>query len=190
MRFHAEHRFPGPPDAVARVLADTAFYESLELPDVTLLEVRRSDAPTVGDAPGAGVLVRYEFSGSLDAMVRRLLGGARLTWTQELRLGDARTGLLTFAAEANPRLLHGSAAFVLEAPDERRPGDASPPGRSGPSSAVSTGGEQATVRRLDGALTVAVPGIGGMAERRIVPGIVHRLDLEAEAVRQRLVGAD
>jgi hypothetical protein len=29
---------------------------------------------------------------------------------------------------------------------------------------------------------VAVPGIGRMAERRIVPGLLARLDIEAEAV--------
>lgn len=43
-----------------------------------------------------------------------------------------------------------------------------------------------TLRRLDGELTVAVPGIGRMAEARIVPGLLRRLDLEAAAVARRL----
>jgi hypothetical protein len=33
---------------------------------------------------------------------------------------------------------------------------------------------------------VAVPGIGRMAERRIVPGLVRRLDIEAEALDAQL----
>jgi hypothetical protein len=58
--------------------------------------------------------------------------------------------------------LHGAADFVLTA---------------------AAGG---SVRRLDGDLVVAVPGIGRMAERRIVPGVLHRLDVEAQAIEDRL----
>jgi len=42
------------------------------------------------------------------------------------------------------------------------------------------------VRRLDGELVVAVPGIGRMAERRIVPGVAARLDIEARAVEDQV----
>jgi Protein of unknown function (DUF2505) len=58
--------------------------------------------------------------------------------------------------------LHGSADFVL----------------------ISAGG--GTVRRLDGELVVAVPVIGRMAERRIVPGLLRRLDRDAQALDDRL----
>lgn len=71
-------------------------------------------------------------------------------------------GSLSFEAEKDPRRLHGSAQFTL----------------------TETGED--TVRRLDGELVVAVPGIGRMAERRIVPGIVRRLEIEAGAVNARL----
>lgn len=179
MEFSAEHRFPGPPDAVAGVLLDRTFYETLELPDLRLDAV-------VGESPDAGptertLVLRYEYTGNLDAMALRLLGGDRLTWTQVVRLrqpgpersGDAGrpagagapdpvAGGLAFRAEARPDLLHGDAGFSLQAHGD------------------------ATVRRLSGELVVALPIVGRMAEQRIVPGVLARLDVEAEAVRQRL----
>jgi hypothetical protein len=44
----------------------------------------------------------------------------------------------------------------------------------------------ASVRHLDGDLVVAVLGIGRMAERRIVPGILQRLDIEGQAINDQL----
>ena len=41
-------------------------------------------------------------------------------------------------------------------------------------------------RRIAGDLHVKVPLIGGTAERKIVPGLVRRLDVEAEAVRAEI----
>jgi Protein of unknown function (DUF2505) len=107
--------------------------------------------------------LRYDFVGHLDPLARRLLGGRRLTWLQELRLDRATGGgRLTFAAEADPRRLHGRADVVTE------PDDAG------------------TRRTLDGELVVDVPIVGGNAERRIVPGLLRRLDIEAAALDQRL----
>ncbi|MDA8074245.1 MAG: DUF2505 family protein [Actinomycetota bacterium] len=176
MRFSAEHRFDAPPAEVAAVLADPDLYRSLELPDLRLLEVHQLPAASALDArPGAqappetGVLLRYEFTGSLDPIAIRLLGGARLTWSQEVHLRDGEGGWLTFAAEGNPRLLHGRADFVLHAEGAR----------AGP-------GARATLRRLDGELTVAIPVVGRMAERRIVSGVIGRLDVEAAAVQRWL----
>lgn len=200
MRFSAEHRFSASQGEVAAVLADPDFYRSLELPDLRLLEVRRLPAASAlgsrrgGDAPpetgpGAepesgpetepetepetGVLLRYEFTGSLDPVALRLLGGTRLTWSQEVHLRDGEGGWLTFAAESSPRLLHGRADFVLR-PDRARAGSRA----------------RATVRRLDGELTVAIPVVGRMAERRIVSGVLGRLDVEAGAVRRWLEERD
>jgi hypothetical protein len=111
--------------------------------------------------------LRYEFVGSLDPIAQRLLGASRLAWIQEVRLDrSAGTGALTFEAEKDPRRLHGAADFVLT---------------------ESTGG---TLRRIDGDLVVAVPGIGRMAERRIVPGLLRRMDIEAEAMDEKLQGVD
>jgi Protein of unknown function (DUF2505) len=158
MRFAAEHRFASPVDAVIAGWTDPAFHRELQLPDLRLLDVdgHTNETETV-------LRVRYDFVGHLDPLARRLLGGQRLTWVQELRLDpDSGAGRLTFQAEADPRRLHGSAAVTLE---------------------PSGGG---TRRRLDGELVVAVPMVGSSAERRIVPGLLRRLDIEAAALDRRL----
>lgn len=159
MEFHAEHRFAAPPGEVAALLGDPAFHRGLVLPDVGTPEVVGQD----DDGRVATLRLRYEFTGSLDPFVRRILGRRRLAWIQSLRVdrGDGR-GRLEFAAEAAPKRLHGHAAFLLE-PD---------------------GG--GTRRRLEGELVVSVPGIGRGAEGRVVPGLLRRLDLEAEALRAAL----
>lgn len=159
MRFHAEHRFEGPEHSVASLLADPGFYRGLHLPDVSqpeVLETRRDQNTSV-------LRLRYKFVGSLDPIARRLLGSRQLTWMQEVRI-DASTGsgTLGYEAEADPKRLHGEADFVL----------------------VADGG--GTLRRLDGELVVAVPGIGRLAERQIVPGILRRLDIEAQALNDQL----
>ena len=158
MRFVAEHRFAAPVDAVIAGLTDPAFHRELQLPDLRLVDV---DGHT--NQTHAVLRLRYDFVGHLDPLARRLLGGRRLTWLQELRVDRASgAGRLTFAAEADPRRLHGRADVVIE-PDD--------------------GG---TRRTLDGELVVEVPIVGGNAERRIVPGLLRRLDIEASALDQCL----
>lgn len=180
---------------MAGVLSDPAFYRTLRLPDLTLVGVT-GDAPAVdaGAEGGVCVRVRYEFSGDLDPLARRLLGGARLAWTQELRLRGGG-GSVSFIADANPRLLHGRADFSLDpaGPGPDTAPSAAPGDRAALGDRARTDGDArtdgpfpATVRRLEGRLTVALPGIGGLVERRIVPGILGRLDVEAEAVREIL----
>jgi Protein of unknown function (DUF2505) len=159
VRFHAEHRFEASGSAVATLLTDPTFYLELSLPDLSqpeVLEHRQDGSHTV-------LGLRYEFEGSLDPIAQRLLGSSRLAWIQEVRIDpSAGAGTLRFEAEKDPRRLHGAAEFVL----------------------VST--ESGTDRRLDGELVVAVPGIGRMAERRIVPGLLQRLDIEARAIDDQL----
>lgn len=143
------------------LLVDPAFHRALELPDLELLDVVRT-----GSGDEAVVRLRYEFVGELDALARRLLGGRRLTWRQELRLDVASgTGRLSFAAEADPRRLHGEAEVTVRSRD---------------------GGCE---RTIEGELVVAIPLVGGMAERRIVPGLLRRLDIEAAAINEQLAGA-
>jgi hypothetical protein len=146
-------------EAVEVILVDPAFYLGLTLPDLStpaLLDQRSDGETTV-------LKLRYEFVGNLDPIAQRLIGSSRLAWIQEVELDRSNhTGALRFEAEKDPRRLHGSADFVL------------------------TADGAGTVRRLDGDLVVAVVGIGRMAERRIVPGIVHRLDVEAEALSAQL----
>jgi len=159
MRFQAEHGFNGSPGAVATLLTDPDFYGALELPDLSQPEVLESS-----DDGGRSLLrLRYEFVGSLDPMARRLLGQSRLTWIQQVVVDKStHAGELTFNAEADPKRLHGSAHFDFQTDDGR------------------------CVRRLAGDLVVAVPLIGSRAERKIVPGVLRRLDIEAEAINQTL----
>jgi hypothetical protein len=153
VRFHAEHSFAALSAAVVELLADPTFYLGLTLPDLDQPELLE----TTDDGVDAVIRLRYEFVGSLDPMARRLIGSGRLAWVQEVRIGrPTSSGTLRFEAERDPRKLHGRAEFSLE----------------------PVGG--GTLRRLHGELVVAIPGIGGMAERRIVPGLLRRLDIEAE----------
>jgi Protein of unknown function (DUF2505) len=159
MRFQAEHWFNGSPGRVAALLTDPHFYETLVLPDVSQPEVMESSS----DGQRSRLRLRYEFSGSLDPRARRLLGKDRLTWDQEVVVERATdSGELTFKAAADPKRLHGSAHFDLQAEGGR------------------------CVRRLAGELVVSIPIIGRQAERRIVPGVLSRLDIEAEALNNAL----
>jgi hypothetical protein len=156
---HAERAFHAPKEAVVGVLADPAFAVALTLPDLDQPELLES----TDDGDRALIRLRYEFAGNLDPMARRLLGSGRLAWIQEARVDRSTcSGTLTFEAERDPRRLYGRADFAVES--------------SGPGS----------VRSLDGELVVAIPGIGRMAERRIVPGLLRRLDLEAASVDAEL----
>src|SRR5208283_1086450 len=111
----------------------------LALPDLGQPEVLEHDE----NGDGTMLRLRYEFVGSMDPIAHRLIGSGHLAWIQEVRIDrSAGTGVLRFEAEKDPRRLHGAADFVL------------------------TASESGTVRRLDGELVVAVPGIGRMAERR------------------------
>ncbi|MGA8368568.1 MAG: DUF2505 family protein [Acidimicrobiales bacterium] len=159
VRFHTEHTFAGSEQAVAALLSDPAFYLELTLPDLEQPEVLEQGQ----DGAAAIVRLRYEFVGSIDPIARRLIGSDRLSWIQEVRVDRSTgSGALRFEAEKSPKQLHGAGTFTLTPTD---------------------GG---CVRSLDGELVVAVPGIGRMAERRIVPGVIRRLDIEAQAVNDQL----
>jgi hypothetical protein len=161
VRFHAEHHFTGSTDAVTTLLGTPEFYLDLDLPDLSLPELIDHHQ----DGEVAVVHLRYVFEGHLDPIAQGLLGSSQLAWIQEVRVDrSAGAGTLGFHAEKDPRRLHGTADFVVKA--------------SG----------KGSVRRIDGELVVAVPGIGRMAERRIVPGVVTRLDIEAQAVEDQVGG--
>jgi hypothetical protein len=156
MRFRAEHHVGAPVADVADRIADPDFHLHLELPDLALPTL----LDEVRDPEGVLLRLRYEFTGSLDPIVRRLIGAERPAWVQEIQV-DLRTdtGAIRFEAERQPRLLRGSASFVL-----------------------ADDGSGGTVRTLEGELVVGVPGMGRMAERRLIPGIVSRMDEEARAL--------
>ena len=159
MRFRAQHRFRAPVGAVVDVLVDPGFHRELELPDVRLLDVIDHRDGT----DGAVLALRYEYVGRLDANVRRLLRGQRLTWRQELGV-DRLTGdgHLTFAAENAPNRVHGEGGFRLRA----------------------EGAD--TVWDLAGDVKVRVPLVGAGAERAITAGFLERLDVEVAAISDQL----
>jgi hypothetical protein len=155
VHFHTEHHFSASPDAVLGVLSDPDFYLGLHLPDLAAPELLSNERK----GQTSTIRLRYEFVGRLDKKALRLLGDKSLTWLQTVVVNSAeRAGSLSFGAERQPKMLHGDATFTLAKRAEE------------------------TVRELDGDLTVAVPVIGSMAERRIVPGVVRRLDIEAAAL--------
>ena len=167
VQLRARHKFPGTPTAVADILFDPAFHTGLDLPDLSRPEV----VEHTENGSERLLRLRYEFVGHLDPIARRLLAGRRLTWLQELRLDrDRGMGRLTFAAEAEPNKLYGSAAVSLVAVD-------------------APDGTACTHRIVEGDLYVKVPLVGGTAERRIVPGLVARLDVEAAALTAVLVAS-
>jgi Protein of unknown function (DUF2505) len=160
MQFSAEHRFPGPTADVVALMVDPAFEASVALPDL-------GAATVLGhDATGAQRLLRlrYEYIGQLDPIARRLLAGQDLALVQEVRLDPSSgRGRLTISAEADPDRLHGSADVT-----------------------VADDGVDACVRRLRGEFVVKVPLMGRTVERRLLPGILGRLDIEAAALTARL----
>lgn len=144
---------------MADVLVDPAFTLGLALPDLGPPELLEEQQ----DGDVSTLRFRYEFTGNVDPMAERFIGSDRLAWIQELRLDRSTfTGSLHFEAEKDPRRLHGDATFTLV--------DLS----------------SVAQRQIDGELVVAVPVVGRMAERRIVPGLLRRMDIEASAVDDRL----
>lgn len=159
MRFRVDHRFDAPCDAIVGLLADPSFYRGLDLPDLGRPEV----LDTRVQGRRAVVRLRYAFEGGLDPTTVRLLGRDRLTWTQELEVDrDTATGSFRFEADVDPRHLHGRGTFALE----------------------DAGGS--TVLRFDGEFTVAVPGLGRLLERAVLPRLLHLLEVEARAADRQL----
>jgi hypothetical protein len=161
MHFAVEHHFPAAPSAVAHLMVDPAFEGKLELPDLALPEVLEH-----GRDGGESVLkLRYEYTGQLDALARRIVSGRQLTLVQVVRLDEAAgAGSYQLEAEADPQRVHGAATITLSA---------------------DQGG---CTRRFDGDFVVKVPLIGGTIENRLLPGILSRFDAEAVALAARLSG--
>jgi hypothetical protein len=159
--FEVEHDFAASRAAVAEVLCDPAFQTRLELPDLGRPEVLASST----EGTTRLLRLRYEYVGQLDGVARRILGDRKLTWIQEMRLDTGTfVGTLTFAAEQDADRLGGSADVAITALED----------------------DQRSRRRITGDLHVRVPIVGGPAERRIVPGLVRRLDVEASALSGEL----
>jgi len=175
VHFDVAHDFPASRARVADVLCDPEFQTRLDLPDLSRPEVVASSVTGTTRV----LRLRYEYTGQLDPIARKLLSGRKLTWVQELRLDTATfTGTLSFSAEADAGRLNGAASVAIVADDAPDVGPGVGP-VGGPS------GERSR-RRIAGDLHVRVPVLGSTAERRIVPGLVRRLDVEAAALSAEL----
>jgi len=161
VHFEVVHDFPAPCAAVAEVLCDPAFHTQLDLPDLSRPEVVKSAIEGTTNV----LLLRYEYIGQIDPIARRIVGNRKLTWIQELRLDTQTfTGTLSFSAEQDAKRLNGEAEVAITA----------------------AGDGALSRRRIAGDLHVRVPLVGSTAERRIVPGLVRRLDVEAAALSNEL----
>ncbi|MCU1426010.1 MAG: hypothetical protein JWL83_10 [Actinomycetia bacterium] len=155
--FSVRHEFDSPPEVVGAAMTDPAFVASLRLPDVGPPEV--IDRATDGD--GVVLRARFRFTGSLDPIARKIIPGGQISWVQEVHVDATnRRGRLTVIADTQPDRLRCTGEYRLE-----------------PSAA---GG---TMRELNGSLEVRVPLIGRRAEQHILPGLLRRIDLEAEALK-------
>ncbi len=161
MHFETEHDFAASPASVLAILCDPEFHAQLDLPDLSRPEVVASTT----DGPTRLLRLRYQYIGQLDPIARKILSGRALSWMQELRVDVATgTGSLTFSAEADPGRLNGAASLTIGELDRGA----------------------GSRRRISGDLHVRVPLVGSTAERRIVPGLVRRLDVEAAALSEAL----
>ncbi len=158
MRLEARHEFPAPVADVERAMADPAFYDQLhDLPDLAPPEVL--DRTEVGSR--ITLRVRYVFTGHVDLIVRRVVNIDQLVWIQTTEFDThAHEATLTVVPEKLGSMLQCAGKFEL--------------------ASTSAGG---TVRTLTGELKVKVPLLGGRAERALAPGILRRIDLEADALR-------
>jgi hypothetical protein len=161
VQFEVVHEFAAPATAVAEVLCDPEFHTQLDLPDLSRPEVVTSSV----EGTTRVLLLRYEYIGQIDPIAKRIVGNRKLRWMQELRLDtQSLAGTLSFSAEQDEKRLNGRAAVAITPVD---------------------GGARSR-RRIAGDLHVRVPLVGGTAERRIVPGLVRRLDVEAAALASGL----
>jgi hypothetical protein len=153
VRFHLEHRFLAPLEKVEDAMVDPAFLEGTRLPDVAPPRVlsREESGPTIT------LRVRYQYTGSLDSLARRVLRVDDVNWVQESRL-DRTTHRTEFKVVPG---VH---------PDRFRCG--------GTMQLRQEGNE--TVRGIDGELRIRVPIFSGRAEGLIVPGLRSRMNYEAE----------
>jgi hypothetical protein len=159
VEFRLEHRFDASLDAVEAAMVDPGFLEGTRLSDVAPPKVlSRED---LGDT--VTLRVHYEYTGSLDALARRVLRTDDVAWVQETTL-DRRSHHTTF--NVTPKVYpdrfrcHGTMQLAHD-------GDA-------------------TERVIDGELRIRVPLFASRAEGLILPGLRSRMNREAELLDEWL----
>ena len=160
MRFESEHEFAASVERVAMLMSSPDFQAQLDLPDLSRPEVVTHEV----DGSNQLLELRYQYVGQLDPIARRVVGNRTLTWIQVLQISATTgTGTLSFSAEEDAGRVNGAATVSIVPTD--------------------LGGSR---RRIAGDFRIRIPVIGGTAERKIVPGLVRRLDVEADALSAAL----
>lgn len=157
MRFALEQQINGPVGAVARIYAQSRFYERLgELPRLGRPEVldRREDGSVVHLA------VRFRFTGNLSPAVTKVVDPARLSWIEE-SVHDLERHTITFVM---------------------KPDNYADRLRFSGSSRFESAGEGATRRLAEGEVAVRVPLVGKAVEGAIVSGLREHLAGEVAVV--------
>jgi uncharacterized protein DUF2505 len=161
VRFHLEHRFAAPLGAVEAAMVDPEFLEGTRLPDVGPPEVlgREEGDDTVT------LRVRYEYTGSLDALARRVLRSGDVAWVQETTL-DRRTHRTMFnvVPKVHPDRFRCRGTMQLHAEGDE------------------------TRRLIEGELRIKVPLFASRAEGLILPGLRSRMNKEAELLDEWVKG--
>lgn len=162
MQFEQHHEFAAPAPRVALLMSDPGFQSGLDLPDLSRPEVVAYEV----DGANRRLALRYRYLGEVDSLARRIVGDRELTWLQELRIDvDRGVGTLSFAADEDADRVNGHADV-----------------------AVTVTTADACLRSITGDFRIRIPLVGGTAEKRIVPGLVRRLDVEATALAAALAG--
>jgi hypothetical protein len=158
--FAAEHDFRASATRVGELMSDAGFQSQLELPDLSLPTVVADEV----DGSQRVLRLRYQYTGQLDSLARRIVGNRQLTWVQELRLDvSTGTGTLSFSADDDAGRVNGSASVR-----------------------ITSTGDASAHRAISGDFRIRIPVVGGTAEKKIVSGLVRRLDVEATALAARL----
>jgi Protein of unknown function (DUF2505) len=152
----ASNRFGAPVADVCGAMGDPEFYAALRLPDIEPPEV------VVRTVSGTRVdmHVRFTYTGKLDPIARRIVGHERVSWVQRLVIDpSSESCALSVVPDVGviPVTCHGT--FSLHTADDGR-----------------------CLRTFEGDLRIKVPLIGSRAEKSLLPGILRRLDLEADAL--------
>lgn len=162
VQFSTTNHFNASAANVAEALRDPDFYESLdELPDIAIPEVvsnTASDDSTL-------LVVRYRYTGHVDGFVRRFIGNEPLTWLQHTTFEhDTHNAAIKIETEVARELLRCSGTMTLD------------------------GDKKTSTRVIAANLDVRIPLISGRVASSLIPGIIARIDAEAEALDGWLAG--
>jgi hypothetical protein len=155
VRLAASHHFTASIADVCAAMGDPAFYAELRLPDVEPPELVSRTA----DGERVDVHVRFTYTGKLDPIARRIVGHDHVSWVQQLQI-DPSTASAALQVVPAVGMVPVTCTGTFALRDE---GDG-------------------CVRTLDGNLRIKVPIIGSRAEKSLAPGILRRLDIEADAL--------